>query len=242
MHLPKIQTPEFKDKLKLSKIDITYRPFLVSEEKILLMAIEGFDGKDSSELIEAVKKIIKNCILRPVDLDINTLPNVDVEWLFLQIRKRTLGEQIELNIIHDKEGCGEHNKVKVNLKNTTIVIPEHSNIIKLTETAGITLKYPQFGSSMTLIDETTKASAALVYKLIAENIDSVYDGDNFAKASEYSTDDLIAWIDTWSPTQLQECLKFFNELPYISTPIKYVCNKCKDVVELEVKGTTDFFT
>lgn len=240
LKLPKIVTPEITEILPLSNQKITFRPFLVQEEKILLMAVEGYNqSQDPNILTDAIKNIIKNCILTPIDID--ELSNLDVEWLFFKMRCKSISDRVDLELVHDVEGCGETNKVQVNLNTTKMHIPEGiDKNIKLSDTAGVVLQYPKLATSLTLA-QNTKDTAIMLYGMIADCIETVYEGDNFSKGKEYPREELISWIETWTPDHFRKATDFIENLPYIQTEIKYRCEKCKQEVVTEVKGSPDFF-
>ena len=139
MPLPNIVTPEFVTTLPSTKQKIKFRPFLVKEEKVLLMAQEG---KDRDEISAAVIKILQNCINE--DLDITSLPLFDIEWLFLQLRSKSVGEVIELSFRHsEKEDCNHRNDVSINIDDIKVHFDEkHSSNIPLDNGIGISMYYP----------------------------------------------------------------------------------------------------
>ena len=242
MLLPTVITPEYPLTLPLSKIKVKYRPFLSKEEKILLMAVESFgeSSDDPSALINATMRIAQNCVL--TDINVNEIPTVDLEYLFLNIRKKSIGEIIELNIKHNADDCGGKNKVEVNLDNTKLIMPkEHSNKIKINEEAGLILKYPTVNASLDAKDEKLSKTENF-YNFIVKSIDTIYNGDSFDKADNFEIDELKNWIDTLPTDVIHKIFAFFDTMPYLETKIEYRCGKCGKLETMEVKGTSDFFT
>jgi len=238
MTLPKIVTPEWTTTLPLTNVEVRYRPYLVKEEKILLTAMESFTGDNVAVIGDAVKQIIKNCIITAINVD--DVPNVDVEWLFIQMRKHSVGETIDLKIEHKAGGCGHINKVTVRLDDVKYVCPEgHERSIKLTETAGIVMRYPDLGKAMKIAER--KDATAAVFDLIIDSIDKVWDGDDFESASKFSREELKNWVETFNSEQFRQMTKFFETMPSLRTEIKYTCEKCGVEETMEVKGAGDFF-
>ncbi len=243
MQLPTIVVPEYDLTLPLSKKKLKYRPFLSKEEKILLMAVENFGEteEDTNSLLNAVMKIAQNCVLTQ-NIDVNELPTVDLEYLFLNIRKKSVGETIELNIRHNANDCNGRNKVEVNLDTTKIIYPdEHSNKIKINETSGLVLKYPTVNASLSSkIKDASRTET--FYNFIINSIDTIYDGDSFDNASNFDQEQLKNWIDTLPTEVLHKIFAFFDSMPYLETKIEYKCEKCGQMENMTIKGTADFFT
>jgi hypothetical protein len=137
MALPSLSTPEFVTKIPSTGEEIKYRPFLVKEEKILLMALEG---KDQVEITDAVMRLLENCIITKID--IKKLATFDVEYLFLKLRGKSVGENIEIRAMHQTGDCKETTNVSINLDKIEISGEKTDGKIMLTDDVGVKLKYP----------------------------------------------------------------------------------------------------
>ena len=237
MQLPKIAQQEYSLELPLSKKKIKFRPFRVAEEKVLLTALEGYQGNDTSEITDAVLSVTQACITTK-GIEADTLPSVDVEFLFLNMRKKSIGEIVEVLAPCDK--CHEHNKVKFNLNNTVLVVPEgHSSKIFLTDTVGVVMKHPTLDFSLGVLSKSNKIE--VMFDIIIDSIETIFDGENFEKAENFKKDDLKTWVETFDPQSFRKLYAFFETMPHLQTKQKYKCTKCNEENELEVNGSADFF-
>ena len=238
MQLPNRVTPEWTTTLPISQKIVKFRPYLVKEERVLLTAMEAYDGSNIIILADAVRQILKNCVISTLDID--KLANVDMEWLFLEIRKKSVGDVVEVNFKHK---CGEPNRCMVNLNTIKYVKPEgHTNAIALTETIGLTMKYPDFGSSLNVAgDMASRKSTDTLFDALINSIDKIYNGDEFEDASNFTKEQLREWVETFSPENLKSMLKFYETMPYLMTEVTYKCSGCGEDEKLEVRGAGDFF-
>jgi len=236
--LPKIDVPSYDIVLPVSKTKVTFRPFLVKEQKILLMAMES----QESDFIETnIKQVLRNCSLS--ELNIDDLPLVDIEFYFLNLRAKSVGEEVETkykceNIV-DEKPCDNIMNVKYNVLEVDVRIPEGDKIIKLAEDIGIKMKYPSFAILNKLKAEDDSAKVA--FELIAECIEYVYDKDNLYYANEIPKEELDAFLDQLTTEQFKEIQKFIEELPKIEKTIEVKCSKCGFEHKIVSKELTDFF-
>ena len=236
--LPKIDVPSYDIVLPVSKTKVTFRPFLVKEQKILLMAMES----QESDFIETnIKQVLRNCSLS--ELNIDELPLVDIEFYFLNLRAKSVGEEVDTkykceNIVNEKS-CDNIMNVKYNVLEVDVRIPEGDKIIKLAEDIGIKMKYPSFAILNKLKAEDDSAKVA--FELIAECIEYVYDKDNLYYANEIPKEELDAFLDQLTTEQFKEIQKFIEELPKIEKTIEVKCSKCGFEHKIVSKELTDFF-
>lgn len=250
MALPKIAVPEYELVLPISKKKIKHRIFLSQEEKILLMALENFGEDEDSEtkannakdLINAIIKISQNCILTE-NVTVEDLPKADLESLFLNLRKKSIGEIVEIGINHKCEDGKIHlNKIDVDLNTTNLVIPENfSNKIEISPTSGFTLKHPTLKAALE-VNGSKKQTAESFYEFIARSIDQIYDGDDFFDASTVDEKELLEWTGRFPREVSKKVFDFFENSPHLLTKISYTCKGCGKEEILEIKGTSDFFT
>ena len=239
MALPKIDVPTYNLELPVSKKKIKFRPFLVKEQKNLLMAMEG---NDSETIHNAVRDVINNCTLS--DINIDELPIIDIEYYFLQLRAKSVGELVDLryrcnNDVEGKE-CGNIMETKYDLNNIKVQQEEQvSPEIQLNERLTVKFKYPQFGmvKSSMMYDDV----ADLTFNLIAQSIDWVFDGEQYYYGHEQTTQELLEFIESLNQEQFQKIEKFFENLPKLHENIDMKCKKCGFEHKIEVEGLESFF-
>ena len=231
MALPKLETPTYETIIPSTGRAIEYRPFLVKEEKILMMAQET---QDTAQAISALKKIISSCTFGKVDP--NSLTTYDAEFLFLQLRIKSVGESVDF-IITDKD-TGEDVNVSVDLSEVQVVEPEVEleKTIQLNDSIGLTLK------EVTLKDAVGLSSKDMndITGLISVVIDTIYDDEKVYNAREVSKKELEAFIESLNHSQLEQITTFIQNQPAIQKEIKY---RLKDGQEktITLKGLQDFF-
>lgn len=240
MALPKIDTPTYEVTLPLSKKKITYRPFLVKEQKNLMMAIEA----DDSETIERnIRQVLVNCTLTP-GIDIDELPVIDVEFYFLQLRARSVGEIVENKYTCTNEvngtKCGGTMEASFNLLDIKVDIPKDvKDVIQLTDTITIKMKYPQFAIVERL--KTMDSSVDIAFEIMAESVEYIFDGEQYYYANETSKEELIQFIETLNQDQFNKIEQFFENLPKLNKKLELKCGKCGFEHKINVEGLESFF-
>jgi len=239
--LPKLDVPYYELELPSTKRIVKYRPFLVKEEKILLMASES---NEESEYVKAAKQILTNCILDE-DIDVGQLPPFDVEYLFLNLRAKSVNEISEMhytcnNIISDGDAsktCGHEMKLSINLTEIQVEMPEnHSTRIELTDKIGIQMKYPDLNSALGSVNTLDEAM-----NLIVKSIDFIWDEDEVYSAKDKSEEELLEFIDGLTPTQFKKIEEFFEKSPKLKKDFELKCSKCGFVHTISLNGLSDFF-
>jgi len=234
MPLPTITTPEFKTKLPSTGEDLFFRPFLVKEEKILLMAQEG---KDKNEIQKAVINILEECIKTPITVE--DLPLFDIEWLFIQLRSKSVSEVVDLKIKHvENKECGYLNPVEVNLEELEMTKdPNHNHIVMINDDIGVTMRYP----SLKLIGDKNPEGMdpSVIFDIICSCIQNVFDKDQVY--NEFTKEEIDKFIGDLDQKQLGKFMDFFKTMPKIEHTIKYKCEKCGQDVEHKLNGLVDFF-
>ena len=237
MPLPTIVTPTFELNLPSNGKKIKYRPFLVKEEKILILAIESNSMKDISR---AIKDVLKNCILTK-NVKVDELPTFDIEYLFLNIRSRSIGESIELIVT-----CPDDGETKVNKQ---IYIDEievkkdenHSPDIKLDSTYTMRLKYPsldQFIDDNFNFDDVSKDNS---FDIIASCIDMVFSDDEAWEAKDCTKKELIDFVERLDSNQFKQIETFFDTMPKLSHQIEVENPKTKVKSTVMLEGLASFF-
>jgi hypothetical protein len=241
--LPKIDVPLYEITLPLLKKKVKIRPFLVKEEKILLMAMESEDEKS---ILLAIKQIVTNCCVENINVD--DLPILDLEYMFLQLRARSIGEIIDLqykcnNDVKDNEGNEKkcNNIIKLSF-NALEVEPEenenHSQKIQLTSKLGVVMKYPDF-KTMEKMD--TQSETEAIQKMVTNCIDYIYDEETLYYAKDVSETELIDFVDSLTRDQFQKIQDFFETIPKMKKTLNFKCNKCEYQEEVVLEGVQSFF-
>ena len=240
MALPKLDVPTYEIELPLSKKKIKYRPFLVKEQRNLLMAIES---NETTTIHQNVKDILYNCTLTE-GVEIDKLPIIDVEFYFINLRAKSVGEVIETkykcNNEVDGKVCNNLMEKEINLLDLTVEKNESIlDEIKLTDTITIKLKYPEFNivqDSLNYenITETT-------FNMIASSIEYIYDGEQFYYANEAQPGEMLQFVEGMNQVQFSKVEEFFNNLPKLKETIEMDCTKCGFHHKIEVEGLESFF-
>jgi hypothetical protein len=239
MALPKIDTPIYELDLPLSKAHIRFRPFLVKEQKNLMMAMEAND----KETIERnIRQVLTNCTLTE-DIDIDTLPVTDIEYYFINLRARSVGEIVQnkyvcTNEVDDKQ-CGNKMEVKFNLLDIEVEKSDISDEIDLDGKLSIKLKYPQYSIVKKLMNKESAVDVA--FEVISESIEYIYDGSQFYYANESTPQELMEFIETLNSEQFAKLENFFDNLPKLKKSIQMKCSKCGFDHTIDMEGLESFF-
>ena len=237
MALPKLTTPTYELEVPSTDEKISYRPFLVKEEKILLMAMES--GK-SEDIINSVKTIVSECTFNK--LNVETLPMFDVEYLFLNVRAKSVGEISKIKIL-----CPDDNKTyvttEVDLTKVNVEIGEnHTNKIELQDEMGIIMTYPTLESFREIgLDAKIKAEnmldliGACILQIYEQNGEKVYD------AKDQTKKELNEFVESMNTKQFQDVQKFFDSMPKLKHTIKVKNPKTKKTSDVVLSGLNDFF-
>ena len=240
MALPKLNVPVYEAVLPSTEKVIKYRPFLVKEEKILLTAMEA--GEDSA-MIPAVKQIINNCV--EGNLDVDKLPTFDIEYLFLRLRAKSVGEQVTLGLKpwgcpkNKGELCENSTQVNVNLEEVNVIKTEnHSNKIMLDDKIGIQLSYPDM-SKLGKVDKIDTAEAGM--NIIKDCIDMIYTEEEMYERGTFTDKELDEFVESLNTQQFTLIKNFFDTMPVLKHTVKYKCEICGEDKETTIQGLNSFF-
>jgi hypothetical protein len=240
MALPKIDTPVYDIELPLSKKQIRFRPFLVKEQKNLLMAMEA----DDRETIERnIRQVLTNCTMTE-GIDIDKLPVIDVEYYFLNLRARSVGEVVENEYICNNEvdgkECGGKMKGTLNLLDVKVDInPNIKDVIQLSSKISMKLKYPEFSLAKKLT--TLNSAVDIVFEIITDSIEWIYDGEQYFYAHETPREELLEYVESLNNEQFSKIELFFNNLPTMRKTVPIKCPKCGYDHSIEMEGLESFF-
>jgi len=238
MPLPKIATPTYELELPSTGETVKYRPFLVKEEKVLVIALESEDNK---QITNAIKAVLKSCILSK-GIKVESLPTFDIEYLFLNIRGKSVGEDLDVNII-----CPDDNKTQVPV---TIALDEievqkdenHTNKIKVDDSIMMEMKYPSLEQFIkNNFDFNDKNAMDQSFELIATCIDKIYTEDEVWAAADCTKKEMKDFLEQMNSNQFKEIEKFFETMPKLSHSISVTNPKTKVKSEVVLEGLASFF-
>lgn len=245
MALPKIKSPIYDLTLPSTGESFTYRPFLVKEQKILLMALES---EDQTEMLRAIKQIITNCVVEEVDVD--TLPMFDLEYVFLKLRAKSVGEIVDLKIGHpfgknsDDEECEHKTDYQLNLMEVEVhKEEEHTSKILLDEETGvgIVLKYPTLSLANEIQDAAEKSQIEIITDMVVTCVDMIYDAEEVYPSSESTQEEISEFLNDLSQEQFEKVTNFFTTMPKLKHIIEWKCEACGKDETVELEGMANFF-
>ena len=238
MPLPKIATPTYELELPSTGQTINYRPFLVKEEKVLVIALESEDNK---QITSAIKAVLKNCIITK-GIKVESLPTFDIEFLFLNIRGKSVGEELEVNIICPDDGETEV-PVTINLDDIQIKKDEkHTNKIKLDNTIMMEMKYPSLDQFIkNNFDFNDKNAMDQSFDLIATSIDKIYTEDEVWATADCTKKEVKEFLESMNSSQFKAIESFFETMPKLSHSISVTNPKTKVKSDVVLEGLASFF-
>ena len=241
MPLPKISTPQYELILPSTEKVIKYRPFLVKEEKILLLALES---QDTKQITNAIKQVLKDCILSK-GIKVEELPTFDIEYIFLNVRGKSVGESVDLIITCSDDGVTE---VPVTIYIDEIQVQrneKHTTNIRLDDKLTLKMKYPSLNqfikSNFDFSEEQTVSNIDKSFDIISSCMDIVFTQDESWAAADCTPKELKDWIETLTAQQFKEIETFFETMPKLAHTIKVINPNTKVESEVTLEGLTSFF-
>ena len=239
MPLPTIETPTYELKLHSSNKKVRYRPFLVKEEKILIIALES---KDQMGITNAVKDVLKKCILTK-GIDVDSLPTFDIEYLFLNIRAKSIGEDIKLTVTCPDDGETK-DPVTIYVDEIKVTKPRgHTKDVVLDDKMTLRMKYPSLNQFIennfntddeeTLVDKT--------FRVVADCMDTIYTGEDAWDAKDYTPQERMDFVEQLNSSQYKKVENFFSTMPKLSHKIEVVNPNTKEKGSVVLEGLADFF-
>ena len=238
MSLPKINSPEYRLNVPSSDEEIRYRPFLVKEEKLLLIAQETGDDKAT---YGAIRKIIESCCLDPIDL--SKMPLFDMEYIFLNIRAKSVGEVTKLKVTCPDD---EKTEVEVEVDLTKINVElddEHDPRIQLTDDIGLLMAYPTMetvGDSQKIVGKEGKETAG-IFEIITDCMYQIWEGEETYDATDYTKKEKLAFLDSLDHKQFEKIQNFFHTMPTLKHEVEVTNPKTKKKSTVTLQGMNAFF-
>lgn len=234
MALPTLNSPTYELVIPSTKKKIKYRPFLVKEEKILLMALES---EDDVLIANAMKDIISACV-QTKGVDVDSLATFDIEYLFLNIRGKSVGERIEMTITCPDDGETEV-MVSLNIDDIQVTFPEgHTNQIKVTDDLWVEMKYPNLDSFALLEDANNPENT---FKLVAKSIAKIYNEEDVWDSSTTTEQEFISFVENMNNKQFSNIQNFFETMPVLKHTIKIKNPVTKVTSDYTIEGLSNFF-
>jgi hypothetical protein len=233
MALPKINTPKYELTIPSTGKSIEYRPYLVREEKLLMLALES---ESEMQMVSAIKDIVSACTFDVVD--VNRLAMFDIEYMFAKLRAKSVGETAKVTL--DCDSCEAKNEVVINIEEDISTTEKKDSKIALTDNMGLVMKYPSMSSFLD-VQNSDDTEVDKLFDLIAMSIGSIYDGDEVHDGDSHSTKDKVEFIESLSGDQFKKVQQWLADLPQAYVSVKYTCSECKHEHDIELKGLKNFF-
>ena len=238
MPLPKIATPTYELELPSTGKTISYRPFLVKEEKLLVLALES---EDTKQITNAIKAVLKSCV-QTKGIKVETLPTFDIEFLFLNIRGKSVGEELEVNVICPDD---EETQVKVTINLDDIQVEkseDHNNQIKLDDELMMEMKYPSLDEFVkNNFDFTEEVNMDQSFDLIASCIDKIYNDEEVWSTADCTKKEVKDFLEQMNSMQFKDIEKFFDDMPKLSHSVTFTNPKTKVESTVVLEGLSSFF-
>ncbi len=238
MALPTLNSTRYSTTVPSTGQEIEFRPFLVKEEKILMVAMES---KDPKLMIKGLKDILTACVFD--DIDVDRLTNFDLEELFLRLRSKSVGEKVNVNLKCSE--CGAMTPQEINLDDVKTEGITDNRTVMMTDTVGIEFDYPSLdlisGMDYSEEDFTTEEQVAITMKLIKSCIKSIFDDDNVWDVKDQSDKEIESFLDGLNAAQFTAITEYFGNIPTLAYTVNYNCIKCGHANEIQLKGIQSFF-
>ena len=236
MALPQVNSSRYSTKLPSTGIDIEYRPYLVKEEKIMMVALES---KDNKQIVKAMKDVANACIHS--DIDIDKLTSFDLEWVFLKLRAKSVGESADVKLKCSEEGCDGMTDVSINLEELEMDDYDSNRILQLNDKIGIQMLYPSV-SLMEKYDEEKLKSVDGAFDMIVDCMETIYDNEDVYVVKDEERKEVLNFLEALTSSQFKILADWLQQIPAVKKNVEWCCNKCEADNSLELRGLQSFFT
>ena len=239
MSLPKLNsTPKYSITVPSTQTTVKFRPFLVKEEKVLLLAMES---NDSAQIFAAIVDTIEACVTDPINM--SELTSFDIEYMFIKLRGKSVGESSTIMLKCSDEDCMAENEVSIPLDDIKVHgLGAVENVIELDENISIEMRFPSFTTIFNdkeITDE--KSESVQMFALLRKCIAAILTAEERIDLSEYSAADIDAFVESTNQAQFQQMVKFVEAMPKVKHDVKFNCKTCKKENEFTLEGMQDFF-
>ena len=236
MALPKLNdVPNYELVIPSSGKKVSYRPFLVKEQKVLLMALESQDEK---QILTAIVNTIKECIVD--EININNLATFDLEYIFTQLRSKSAGETSKVNLLCQK--CEEPTEVEIKLSEIEISLDNQNKEIQLTDQYTLIMKYPQYSAILLKVDSKVEETLTeAIFEMIIMCLDELRTDEEIIKFKDESKEEIEKFLEGLTSPQLEKLIGFVNNLPKLQHDIDFECASCNHKNKVTLEGIQDFF-
>jgi hypothetical protein len=237
MALPVLNSATYELEIPSTGERIKYRPFVVKEEKVLLTVLES---QDMEQVTRTLRDVIEACTFGKVK--ISDLAMFDLEYLFLKIRAKSVGESAKILLACEK--CEEQNEVSINLTDLELKgNPKATSKIQLSPEVGITMKYPTVHRVEQIMTAVNKEGNAVdvILGMIGASIDTIFDAENVYDAKDHKAEEIMDFIESLNKTQFEKVQEFFEEFPKLKEDVSFGCTKCGTANNVTLEGMADFF-
>jgi len=235
MGLPKLNTPSYELTIPSTGKTVTYRPYLVKEEKILMLAMESNDDR---QMIRAIKDVISACTSDAADTSRITM--FDMEYIFTQLRSKSVGESVQVSM--NCSECSTSNEIQINLEDVHVKSDESiADTIELTDTIGVKMKYPSVDAVLSSRIDSESNNVNKIFALLVECVDSIYSGEEIFDASSQSREELNGFIESLNAEQFARVRKFVENIPTTILDVSFTCSNCGHKNETALRGLANFF-
>ena len=231
--LPKIATPKYDMIVPSTGESITYRPYLVKEEKVLMIAFESGDQKQA---LRAIADTLDACILE--DIVLSDLTTFDIEYMFTQIRSKSVGEVA--SIVLPCSSCEAKNEVDIDVSSIKVDVPDVEKTIELTPSISVEMRYPSYEAVMDL--DLNENETEVGFKMIAKSIAAILTEEERIDTRDVPASEVMDFIGEMTTDQFQKVSGFLQKMPALQKEIKFQCIKCGEVTEQTLKGVGDFLS
>lgn len=240
MSLPMNTTPVYTLTIPSTKKELKYRPFLVRDQKALLIAQQS---EDVGIMLDTVKEVIRACAKSPIDVD--KLASFDIEYIFLQMRAASVGEYVELIFACDTDHGVDNEKARatlqVDLRKAKVAFPEnHKNKIELFEGVGAVMKYPTL-DTLKKLETLDESNIDQLFGIVADCIDYIYTAEEVFASKDQSAEEMLEFLNNLTPDQFERLQDFFKTMPALRIDVEYTCPVCQKHHKKYMEGLQSFF-
>lgn len=237
MALPIVETPKYETKIPSTGKKIQYRPYLVKEEKILMLAMES---ENTAQIMQAMTDVIRACTFDKIDTD--KLCTFDLEYIFLKLRSKSVGEITKVGLKCEK--CEKPTKVEINLDDVSVKIDDLTiGKIQLTDKIGVNMSWPKIKTLLKLEEKNDSSSIASMFDIVISCIESIYDDKKNYPTDEQTREEMNTFLDSLNQTQFKKIQQFIEKMPKLEHAVEFACeNKdCKHQNTFKISGLKSFF-